>query len=258
MSAWSLDALRAAWVELAFSTDADDALRSLARRYGIAATSLDDLRQIWIVSLDATARRNPAIVDAVSDLDTARRYAFRALRNRALDHLRAAQSRAEEVAVASDDGTTVIDRTAGPDLVDDALLADLGLARVREEIGRRLREGEITCAGCRPAVVAQVSLAVVDAFAGAAQGQRVHLAGGTTELDELIYGGLRHALPGQVAFDEHGRADERTRQLKSRCGRCVRAVLAAALTVGSDRHTESASPAGTGMPSSTDHRRERP
>ena len=232
---WADGELRSFWVALAFAADGDQAVRSVARRYQIPIAAIDDLRQEWVLSLDRTLTRHPELVEQLDTEDVARRYAFRTLRNRALDSLRGARSRAEIVADVDDSGTSIIDRTAAPSEIDSIALADLTLDELRRAISDRLTAGGIVCGGCRAPVVAQIALAVVDAYFGRGSlgKSAARLAGGTTELDELIYEGLKVAAPELVTFDDKGRASERTRQSKSRCGRCTRELLADVL----ERHT---------------------
>jgi len=231
--------LRSFWVTLAFAADGDQAVRAVGRRYQIPIAALDDLRQEWVLSLDRTLTRHPELADQLDTEDVARRYAFRTLRNRALDSLRGARSRAEIVADVDDSGASIIDRTAASGVVDvdAAALGELTLNELRRAISDRLTSGEIVCGGCRAPVVAQIALAVIDAYFGrgslAAGDGVARLAGGTTELDEMLYEGLKLAAPELVTFDDKGRASERTRQSKSRCGRCTRELLADVLS----RHT---------------------
>ena len=232
---WAAGELRSFWVALAFAADGDQAVRAVARRYQIPIAAVDDLRQEWVLSLDRTLTRHPELVEQLDTEDVARRYAFRTLRNRALDWLRGARSRAEILADVDDSGASIIDRTPAPGDVDITAMAEATLGELRQRISERLTTGAIVCGGCRAPVVAQIALAVVDAYfgRGALGEDAARLAGGTTELDELIYEGLKTAAPELVTFDDHGRASARTRQSKSRCGRCTRDLLADVLA----RHT---------------------
>ena len=230
---WTATGLRDFWVDLVYSDDGERAVRAMGHRYQLASSALDDLRQSWILGLDATLLRHADLVERLGEADAARRYAFSALRHRALDALRTARNRPDQVvASTAENAPSVLDLAESPERSDAAAMTSATLSDLRRAITARVVAGDVVCAGCRPAVVAQVALAVVDAYFDAAvtgRGEQVALAGGTTELDSAVYEGLRVAVPDAFVLDEQGRASERTRQLKSRCGRCVRQLLATVL-----------------------------
>ena len=115
---------------------------------------------------------------------------------------------------------------------------------LRRRVSARLHRGQLRCPGCHSAIVAGAALAVIDGFADIAPSPApaTRTAGGSTELDELIYDGLVRVAPDRIHADAHGRMSDAARALKSRCGRCVRRLLTELLGDGRG-HTDEGAPA---------------
>jgi hypothetical protein len=122
--------------------------------------------------------------------------------------------------------------------VETSVLDRNDLDGLRRRVSARLHGGQLRCPGCHSAIVAGATLAVIDGFADAAPSgaPATQTAGGSTELDELIYDGLVRVAPDRIQADAQGRMSDAARALKSRCGRCVRRLLTELLG-GGNGHT---------------------
>ena len=216
----------------AYSTKGSAALRSVGSRYRLSGTVLDDLRQDWVMSILGTLGRRRAgghDLSLVDDAEGARRYAWRVLGNLAIDLVRSPAGREADWRPGSDDSRDEpLERVADPGPgVEASVVARSDLDRLRRLVAARLHRGQLRCPGCHVAIVAGAALAVIDGLADAVPpgGPPTQTAGGSTELDELIYDGLIRVAPDRIQADEHGRMSDAARALKSRCGRCVRRLL---------------------------------
>jgi hypothetical protein len=227
----------------AYSAEGSAALRSIGSRYRLPPAVLDDLRQDWVMSILGTLGRrrdrnqNERVVD---NADGARRYAWRVLTNRAIDLVRSPVGREVDWRSGRDDSLgDPLERVADPAPgVEASIVARSDLDGLRRLVSARLHHGELRCPGCHGAIVAGAALAVIDGLADVAPpgAPATQTAGGSTELDELIYDGLTRVAPDRIKADEHGRMSDAARALKSRCGRCVRRLLTEVLG-GETGHT---------------------
>jgi hypothetical protein len=237
-------------LDFAYGSDGSAALRSVGSRYRLSGTVLDDLRQDWVMSILGTlGRRRAAGHDQpmVDDAEGARRYAWRVLGNRAVDLLRSPSGREADWRFPVDDvQDDPLERLADPRPgVEATVLAGNDLDGLRHEVAARLHRGQLRCPGCHGAIVAGAALAVIDGFADVAPSAApaTQTAGGSTELDELIYDGLVRVAPDRIQADDRGRMSDAARALKSRCGRCVRRLLVELLGAsigGGNGHTDEA------------------
>lgn len=252
--AWTLEELEQWTTQFVYSPAGRRAVASAASRQRLARSLQDDLLQEWALSLLRTIagrrQRGDGPIDGIVDEESARRYVIRSLQHRTIDLLRSPSTRHEAHAAAEpdDSGQLPLERLAPVvPAAEQTATTHLTRTELGAAIAERLHRGLIVCRGCAPEVVAQIALHVVatlwDGRSGDA-GVAVQLAGGSTELDQLVYEGLLAAQPEVFATDDEGRASAALRQRKSRCGRCVTDLLRSIADRRSQpRHTGDAGPA---------------
>ena len=191
----------------------DEALRWCARccrRFGLPDDMAGDVRSASWIRLQRTLERRQRPLENMSTIDAARRYAARACENTAIDFGRSVRRRAETVALMDGEGEIVAENRTIPLAESRLALEDL-----RRTVVTIARDG-VSCAGCPADVVLASALWVINA----------QIQGDNGTLSEMLYESLQAV---DTAFPEN-RGDA-ARQRKSRCGRCVVALLRSAIEV---------------------------
>jgi hypothetical protein len=177
-----------------------------ARRAGLPADSAGEVRsEAWIRISGHLGRRTEYFPEML-DVGSARRYAARVCERTAIDLARSSRSRG--FAVSVDGGEVeyppVLDAMSG--LVNDVMLGQWRTALVAEA------QTGSGCSGCPEDVVTATSLRILGAYG----------SGERAPLRDLMYEAL-------AEVDDRSRDDRSaaSRQRKSRCGRCVAALLRA-------------------------------
>lgn len=165
----------------------------------------------WIRVRAAFGRRIEPYQD-LADAESVRRFTYRVLDNLAIDRARAGIRRSDALVPLPGDHHIPMSET-GFEHVDQHDL----LTRLIEQIPD-VADRLPTCPGCAHDVVVALALDICHSL----------LAEGDADFDDLIYAGLRRVL-GES--DGNAPATAAERQRKSRCGRCARLLLEAALNV---------------------------
>ncbi len=218
------------------SDRARQAAVALLRREQIAWYDADDLCSDCTASLITTCRNageRGTALPGIESADEAERYARSTLRHRVYDLFRRERRRPRTVSfsAAADDDQRDRDPQSEID-VAGVVVDSAAAAGLRAEVTRALTSGSINCRGCPPAVVAAISLHLIDRYWAnhdlAVPSWGPEEVPGADALSTDIYAALDAVRPGSVAIDGQRVAD-RSRKMKSRCQRCVTPLLQQAL-----------------------------
>lgn len=178
------------------------------QRFGLPPDMAGDvLSATWIrVRRSLDRRENP--FDDMSTDESAARYAARACENTAIDLSRSARRRTLAVEPFVDE----MDIVDGPGFLPNAE-SRISLEELRRVVVVLAREGA-SCGGCPNEVVLAAAMWLINA----------QILGDTGSLSELLYDSLSAVDP--TFPTDRGEA---SRQRKSRCGRCVIALLKEAI-----------------------------
>lgn len=200
--------------------------RSVAARYGISSYA-GDLHQAWYLSIRSTvdnaSRARTSLPSWIDGEQAAMRYVLRALRNDAVDIERVQVRQPRSVP----DEVLEVDLRQPPWLEDAEAASALGslLDAVRREVWRRFEDGRLDSPQCRGERVASLALAVLELLVGTHGSTG---GGGSStapsEWDRVVYDALVALDPGRFTVVD-GRMSAAARQMKARCGNCVRALL---------------------------------
>lgn len=174
-----------------------------ARRAGLTSDMAGDVRSETWVRVSQSLNRRSEYFPEMLDISAAHRYAARACERTAIDLSRSARRRSVALTVDDDD----VD-PASLDAVN-ALFTSVMVDQWRRTLMSVVRAGH-TCSGCSDDVVVATALRILNSFAMGDRGS----------MRDLLYEAMAEA-------DDRMRDDRdaATRQRKSRCGRCVVALL---------------------------------
>lgn len=255
LDTWSVTAFRQWFDEFVTTAEARSACVNAARRVGATHLS-DDLAQEWWLSmrgtLDRLDARNATMPEWIGDDTAARRYAFRALNNRAVDLVRTVRP---TVALDVDvrDGSTMpasasLGHVSGTRVDHSALPADghaepsaaaerlLMCDQWARTIMFRRDAGLIVHHGCRTDLLVQMLLTIVEWVRDDKPFAAADVRGGSSEWDRLVYAALEATDPSRWAGVSTNPAN---RQRKGRYGRAARHELELLVAAGRDERPTS-------------------
>lgn len=217
---WTWRRLLEWFVEYHSTPEARRAARSMAARMGIPSDA-SDLHQGWYLSLRTTSdraiRKGRPTPAWLVDERSAVKYVNRALRNDAVDLVRGQVRR--PVPVDMDSHRDVVDLRDLP-LSSDVELSSI-VDRVRRGVVKRHLAGSLGSPACHGDRVAALALGVLEVLHA---GQTDDASAAPTEWDRALYDALAK-LDAERFTRVKGRITPAARQMKARCGKCVREVL---------------------------------
>lgn len=213
-----------AWfVEYHSTGEARRMCRSIAARYGIGSSSAD-LHQAWYLSIRSTVdnadRRGESLPSWLDGEPAAMRYVLRALHNDAVD-IERVQKR-QPLAVPDEILDIDLRDPVSSTGAEEASVLITVVEVVRREVWRRFEAGELGSPQCRAERVVALALAVLELLVGTGRGRGPDTA--PTEWDRVMYDALVELDPERFTVVD-GRMSAAARQMKARCGNCVRSLL---------------------------------